>query len=213
VASKNISVKSLSFRWKYILWPLVVLVLSLILIGFFYRLLPAELAYHFQNGTPDRWMSRPALIAWTVVPQFVFLLMAIIIIYIAVMLSRKLQLAENTPTTRLLSIMGNMVVLPQVILFFAMLQFFLYNSYQIHLIPLWIFAVIVMLLGLIGLGLLGSDYLHDRTGACHDGRDLGGFLYSDSLLLPLDGHYGRRNTLRQWFVRTCAMEVRNGTAR
>jgi hypothetical protein len=46
-----------------------------------------------------------------------------------------------------------MVALPQIILGFAMLDIFSYNSYQIHLMPLWIFALIVMGLGGMALGI------------------------------------------------------------
>ena len=50
-------------------------------------------------------------------------------------------------------VMGNMIVLPQIILCFAMLDIFSYNSYQIHLMPLWVFALIVMGLGGMALGI------------------------------------------------------------
>ena len=36
---------------------------------------------------------------------------------------------------RILLVMGNMIALPQIILFFAMLDIFSYNSYQIHILP------------------------------------------------------------------------------
>ena len=49
--------------------------------------------------------------------------------------------------------MGNMVALPQIILCFAMLDIFSYNSYQIHLMPVWIFALIIMVIGGIILGI------------------------------------------------------------
>jgi len=48
--------------------------------------------------------------------------------------------------------MGNMVALPQIILTFAMLDIFLYNAYQVHLIPLWVFALIVIIAGGVILG-------------------------------------------------------------
>ncbi len=54
---------------------------------------------------------------------------------------------------RMLLLMGNMVALPQVILCFAMLDIFSYNSFQIHIMPLWVFALIIMGLGGIILGI------------------------------------------------------------
>jgi len=59
---------------------------------------------------------------------------------------------ESRAITRLLPVMGNLAALPQIILVFAMLGIFLYNAYQIKLIPVWIFAVIVMALGGAWLG-------------------------------------------------------------
>ncbi len=49
--------------------------------------------------------------------------------------------------------MGNMIALPQIILGFAMLRIFIYNSYQIQIMPLWTFALIIMVLGGIILGI------------------------------------------------------------
>jgi hypothetical protein len=54
----------------------------------------------------------------------------------------------------LLWLMGNMVALPQLVLAFAMLSIFSYNSYGLYLMPLWLFAVIVMGLGGLVLGAL-----------------------------------------------------------
>jgi hypothetical protein len=50
--------------------------------------------------------------------------------------------------------MGNMVALPQIVLGFAMVDIFVYNAYQIHLPPLWIFAVIFMVGGGIAIGVV-----------------------------------------------------------
>jgi hypothetical protein len=41
--------------------------------------------------------------------------------------------------------MSNMVVLPQVVLLFAMLDIFSYNAFQVHLVEPWIVALVVML--------------------------------------------------------------------
>ena len=52
---------------------------------------------------------------------------------------------------RLLLFMGNMVAMPQLFLFFAMLDAFSYNSYEIHILPLWVFALIVLVVGAVAL--------------------------------------------------------------
>ena len=50
--------------------------------------------------------------------------------------------------------MGNMITLPQLIVFFAMLDIFSYNSYQIHIMPMWVFLLIILGLATIALGAL-----------------------------------------------------------
>jgi len=49
--------------------------------------------------------------------------------------------------------MGNLVALPQLIIGFAMLDIFSYNSYQRHIMPMWIFLLITLGLATIGLGI------------------------------------------------------------
>ncbi|MFH1647408.1 MAG: hypothetical protein ABID71_06990 [Chloroflexota bacterium] len=127
------------------------LVISVVLAAFFYRLLPPEVTYHFQNGSPDRWLGRAAVTAWLVVPQALCPLFAFGIVRTAMLSARYLP-PESSPMPRLLPVMGNMLALPQVILIFAMLDIFLYNAYKVKLMPVWVFAVIVMALGGIILG-------------------------------------------------------------
>ena len=140
-----------AFRWTYIILPVSLLLISLLLTAFFYRLLPAELAYRFQGDVPDKWMGRTAIILWLNLPQAVFVLLSIAVIKLVLLGSRYMS-AEETPISQLLPVMGNMVALPQVVLLFVMLSFFLYNAYQIHLIPVWIIVVIIMISGGIFLG-------------------------------------------------------------
>ena len=110
------------------------------------------MAYHFSGGEPDSWIGRGAIITWLTVPQVILTLLSFAIVGTAVFTSRHWS-AEGMPLKKLLIVMGNMMVLPQLILAFAMLDIFLYNAYQIRLIPLWVFAVIVMLLGAVILGI------------------------------------------------------------
>ena len=147
------AVESISFRWTYIILPVAILLLSIILAAYFYRLLPGEVAYHFQDGSPDKWMSRGAIIAWMLIPQLLLSLLSAAIVWGIIKLSARFQQTASGWVGNVLSLMGNMVALPQIILAFAMLDIFSYNAYQIHLMPLWVFAVIVMGLGGIALGI------------------------------------------------------------
>lgn len=139
-------------RWRYMALPLTFLLLSVGLAIYFYPRLPGEIAYHFQDGLPDRWLSRGATTAWLLVPQFLLAGLSAAVILGVIRLGNRFQSTANKRTETTLLLMGNMVALPQLVLTFAILAIFSYNSYGIHLMPLWIFAVIVMGLGGIILG-------------------------------------------------------------
>ncbi len=148
--------EALPFRWVYTIAPIVLLALSIILTAFFYHQLPDQVAYHFQpDGTPDKWLSRSAAVAWAVAPQLFLTLLAVAITWGITkvgMLSRQDEGAWIKPE-RLLSLMGNMMALPQAVLIFAMLTIFSYNAYQTQLMPVWVFALIIMVIGGIILGI------------------------------------------------------------
>jgi len=70
-----------------------------------------------------------------------------------VLLGARYLTPEETPLNKLLPVMGNMLALPQIILFAAMVQLFLYNAYQVSPFPLWIIAVIILVVSGIGLAI------------------------------------------------------------
>ena len=145
----------LAFHWGYIILPVAVFLLSIILVACFYRLLPVEVAYHFQSdGSPDRWLSRGMIVFLMLLPQLILTLLSGAITWGIARVSALFSRPPNTgiKPERILLLMGNMIALPQIILCFAMLDIFSYNSYQIHLLPLWAFALIIMGLGGIVLG-------------------------------------------------------------
>ena len=136
--------------------PLIIFFLTIILTVYFYHLLPDEVAYHFKSdGSPDKWLSRGAITLWAVVPQLLLTLLA----GAASWGMAKLNVLFKQPDSpgvkseSIMLLMGNMVGLPQIILCFAMLDIFSYNTYQIHIMPLWVFALIVMVLGSVILGI------------------------------------------------------------
>ncbi len=147
---------TLPFRWSYIILPLATLLLSVILAAYFYRLLPTEVAYHFRlDGTPDRWLSREMTMVWVLAPQLFLALLAGGIGWGVTKLGILSRQPENTwvKPERILSLMGNIVALPQLIVCFAMLDIFSYNSYQRHIMPMWIFLLIILGLATIALGI------------------------------------------------------------
>lgn len=145
----------LPFRWSYIILPASVLLLAIIIAAFFYSQLPAEVAYRFNDdGSPDKWLSRQAISAWLLIPQLFLALLAAAIVWGITRLSTLFPQNEpNLRLERIMSLMGNMIGLPQLILCFAMLDIFSYNAYQTHIMPIWIFALIVIGLGSIPLAI------------------------------------------------------------
>jgi len=146
-ANEKTAENNISFRWTYIVLPATILLLSVILAAFFYRLLPDEVAYRFSGDEPTHWFGRGGVMAWVIILQLVFALLSLAITYITTSASRRLQLDETDLNRSLFTIMGNLMALPQIILLFAMLDIFLYNAYQIKLIPIWVIALVVMVLG------------------------------------------------------------------
>ena len=142
------------FRWRYIALPSVFLLLSIGLTIYFYPRLPDEVAYHFKDGLPDRWLSRGAATAWLLVPQFLLAGLGAAVVMGIIKIGDRLQTTSNKRAETMLLLMGNMVALPQLVLAFAMLAIFSYNSYGIYLMPLWVFALVVMGLGGIILAVI-----------------------------------------------------------
>jgi len=161
------AVTPLAFHWRYVILPSVLFLLSVILVIYFGRLLPAEVAYRFRpDGSPDGWLSSGMIILWTLLPQFFLTLLAGAITWGTTRLSALFQQTADTGINleRILLLMGNMIAVPQIILFFAMLDIFSYNSYQIHIMPLWLIALIVMGLGVIILGIFFVRAIRQSPG-------------------------------------------------
>jgi uncharacterized membrane protein YecN with MAPEG domain len=142
-----------AFCWRNIAAPITILALTVILAGYFYRLLPdAEVAYRFQSdGSPDAWLSREAITLWMTLPQVFLTVVAAGIAFGVARLSVYFKIAESTGVRLdgVLRLVGNMMAIPQSLLFVAMLDIFSYNSYQVHILPLWILALIVLTVGSI----------------------------------------------------------------
>ncbi|MFC1974541.1 DUF1648 domain-containing protein [Chloroflexota bacterium] len=141
--------KTLTFHWRYIIMPLAILLVSIILTACFYHQLPTEVAYKFNpDGSPDKWLSREMIIAWMLAPQVLLTLIAVAIAWGVTRLG-----ILSRPTEGIISLMGNMIALPQAILGFAMLDIFSYNAYQVHIMPIWLFALIIMGVGGVIIGI------------------------------------------------------------
>ncbi len=134
------------FRFSYIVAPVIILLLSIALTALYYPRLPADVGYHFRpDGTPDRWLSREMAMLLMLVPQILLTMLSAGITWgISRMgiLSNQSNVLGGKPQ-RMLLLMGNVAVLPQLILAFAMLYIFLFNANHTHLMPTSVFLLIL----------------------------------------------------------------------
>jgi uncharacterized membrane protein len=149
-----IKLNKIAFRWQYIALPAGVFILTAILAATFYAQLPPQVAYHFQGGIPDRTVTPGVFLAWMIIFNVFFTMMSMFIVRIVMFWAKYVPEGEETPLQHLLPIMGNLMALPQIIFFAVMLQLVLYNVYKTGLIPLWIIALVLLVLGGAILGIL-----------------------------------------------------------
>jgi len=152
---KSTVMQPISFRWRYVILPIVVLVVTIILTAIFHPRLPAEVAVRFaSDGSPDKWFSREITLVLALVPQFIITLLAAGMVW-GVVKSRTLSTEGSISwiePRKLLWYMGNMGALLQLVMLYVMVQIFVYNAFQIQIMSVWIFAVIVMAVGGIFVG-------------------------------------------------------------
>jgi len=141
------------FLWSYVIWPVSLVALTIILAACFYPFLSNEVAYHFQGETPDKWLPRFTFIIAIIASQGFFTLLAYGMVQLMMLTGRYLT-GVNSPLPTLLPIMGNMVMIPQLVLVVAMLDYILYDIYRIMFMPLWIIALVILVLGAIILVIL-----------------------------------------------------------
>lgn len=149
-AEKTIPADTMTFHWKYVLLPVSILLLSLALIAYFYHLLPAEVAWRFNaDGEATKWMGRSAIIIWLLVPQLLLgLTSGAVTLGMMKLAQQASQVAgSSTKPQMIIPVMGNMIVMPQLVLAFVMANIFSYNVYEARLMPIWLFALIVMIVG------------------------------------------------------------------
>ena len=161
-AQKTAGKRVKTFRLTYILLPVALCLAAIILAATFYNRLPPEVVYRYPDGPS---ISRGAIIAWLVIPQFILALIGIALSGVGAMITHKNEPSDRARIMKILIAMGNMVALPQLILLFALLDILLYNAYQIRLIPLWIVIVVVMLIGSIILGIFFLQTLKQSRGS------------------------------------------------
>jgi ABC-type phosphate transport system permease subunit len=74
------------------------------------------------------------------------------------------QIANALKPEKLLMMMGNLVSLPQIVFGFVMLDIFIYDINDNHIMPLWLFALIIMIAGGVILAIFFIQaFRHSRS--------------------------------------------------
>ena len=134
--------------------PLAVLLLVIGVAAYFYHLLPPEVAVRFTAGEPSSWLSPLMTLVLAILPQILLAAVAVILALVMTRLASRFWPREGTRTNpkTIVALMGNMIALPQIVFGFAMADIFVYNAYQMRLPPLWIFAIVFIVVGGIAIG-------------------------------------------------------------
>jgi hypothetical protein len=137
-------------RWSYFFVPLLILLVSVIITAYFYGKLPAAVVWQL-NSSNSPTISRSQIALWAIVPQVLLTLLAVIIAYGATRISDlfKEAAASGIQLDSILMVMSNVVVIPQLILTFAMLRIFSYNSFQTDVNFVWWVSLAVIIVGII----------------------------------------------------------------
>jgi uncharacterized membrane protein len=147
----SVSPDPLKFRLSFIALPLICLLVTVALSAIFYSQLPDSVYFRFDlKGNPSGDpVAKSSLIILMVGIQALFTLVA----YLSTSAIGKIQtLRDNLDKflfspTRLLKLIGNMPAIIQVILAYIFVDAIVYAKNSDHLIPLWIFAVAMLIIG------------------------------------------------------------------
>jgi len=136
------------FHYKFVVAPSALAVISVVVVLLFSSSLSGQIAFRFDDsGAPRSSMSTFAFILLSVVAQMMCALVAFGISKSVIAMGSRMY--KNEPPLFKLDgfilLMSNMVLFPQVILSYVMIDAFIYNTWQIHLFSAVHFVVVVII--------------------------------------------------------------------
>ena len=146
----NVTHTALKFRWMYLVIPFILLLFSIVIVLVAYPSLPESVAYRFSTGgAPRSYFPRATFVSLMLGAQlFITVLvggLAVGIVQFGNSLLKKSALQFNAQGVTWL--MSNMLVLPQVILAFILLDSSYYALQLEHLMTPWLFSLIAVACG------------------------------------------------------------------
>jgi uncharacterized membrane protein len=138
------------FRFRYVVAPLILAVFCLVIAIAFVSSLPSPLGFRFSgDGTVLTTTNKYAFIALMLAAQIICALAAWAIAWAIIMMGRHaFQTGQpQIPLDGYISLMSNMILLPQLILAYIMLDAFIYGTWARHLISVGLFSILTIAIG------------------------------------------------------------------
>jgi len=148
-----------SFRPGFIAVPIVVAVFTILSLTVLYSSLPGQVAYRFSSaGVPRDTIGREAFFVMMVGGQLLIVAASAGIASVVLRLARRMLAGspEKIDPSRVIWLMVNMVVLPQLILAFVALDAAYYARVGTHIMTPWLFSLVTIGIGTIVIILLFS---------------------------------------------------------
>ncbi|APV44333.1 hypothetical protein Dform_00992 [Dehalogenimonas formicexedens] len=140
----------LKFRASFIILPLLCLLATIIISAVYYGQLPDNVTFRFDiHGNPSAEMAKTSFIVLMIGIQALLTLVA----YITTSAIGNIPvLRDNTDKFkfnpgRLLALIGNMPAIIQLIMAYVLVDAVIYAKQAEHIIPLWVFAVVTLVIG------------------------------------------------------------------
>jgi len=158
-----------AFRYTYILLPGLLALGCIILAAVLYSHLPAELGLRFQSdGTPVNLLNKSTFVALMLGLQagitVAVLFIALIFLKFVGLMARNSVVPVNL--SGFIFLMSNMLLLPQIILGYLMVDSFVYGLRNMHMVSIGVFSLCVVGIGTIILFIMFARlFAQLRTGA------------------------------------------------
>jgi uncharacterized membrane protein len=158
----------LSFRFSYITLPSAIALGVIITLAILYSSLPAEVAYRFSSsGSPRDAVSRETFMALMTGVQLVMVAAAALIAFVILRFARRM-LKDSPPLVppgRIIWLMANMVVMPQLIMAFLALDATYYTRTATHMMTPWLFSLLTIAIGTLAIIFLFAQSFNETRKA------------------------------------------------
>ncbi len=142
--------QGLVFRISYVIMPVILSAASIVASVAFAAYLPSQIAFRFDsNGIPAMYMSKYAFIIIMVTAQALCAAAACGIAGIVVRMEKSSFRTgiPQFPLGGMVSLMCNMILLPQLILACIMADAFIYGTWSRHVFPVGVFSILTIAIG------------------------------------------------------------------